>query len=517
MSQRTISMRKMKEIMRLSASGLSQRQIARSLNLSKGTVSNYLKHAKKQGLDWSTVQDLEGKDIKETLVPKPLAEACKIYTQPDCHWIYQELKRKGVTLKLLHEEYCKQFPDNHYLYTQFCHYYRQWRRKQDLSVRQTYKAGDQLFIDYAGPTVPIVDRRTGKIKEASIFIATLGASHYAYVEATWDQQLANWIASHVRAFEHFGGVPALLVPDNLKQGVHHACPYDPDLNPTYTEMAAHYNVAIMPARPYKPKDKSKVESAVLIVERWILARLRHQVFYSLEDLNQGLRVLADQLNREPFQKLPGCRLSQFKEIDQPALNPLPAKPYVYAVFKRKRVGKDYHVEVEKHFYSVPYSYAYDEVEVRITAHIIEVYKGGQRIACHERKREPGFTTLPAHQPRNHYFHTHWTVEGALKWAHHVGKHTHQLLAGLFNGKAHSHQQYRLFLGFIKVGRSFGEKRLEAACQQTLIQGAGTYKRIKAVLENGLDRHPLEIIPKEPEPIEHSNIRGATYYQQETQS
>ncbi len=503
-------MRKMKEIVRLSTSGLSHRQIARSLNISKGTVGDYLKRARETGLDWTSVQELEGKKLKEVLTTE---RSSKKYAHPDCQWIYQELKHKGVTLKLLHEEYQRQFPDNHYFYTQFCHYYRQWRCKKDLSIRQDYKAGDQLFIDYAGPTVPIIDSKTGKTKEASIFIAALGASNYVYVEATWDQKLPNWIGSHVRAFEHFGGVPALLVPDNLKQGVSNACHYDPDLNPAYAEMAAHYNVAIMPARPYSPRDKSKVEGSVLIVERWILARLRHRVFYNLEELNSTLRDLRDKLNKEPFQKLPGCRLSQFKEIDRPALKPLPVKPYVYAVFKRKRAGKDYHVEVDKHFYSVPYSYACEEVEVRITAHIIEVYKNGQRIASHEHKKKPGFTTLPVHQPKNHRLHTQWTVEGSLKWAGHIGEYTHQLLSGLFNGKTHCHQQYRLFLGFIKLGRCFGEKRLEAACHHTLKQGAGTYKRIKAVLEKGLDRQPLPELSQEQRPIQHSNIRGPAYYQQ----
>jgi transposase len=417
MVQRTISMRKMKEIVRLQASGLSQRQIARSLNLSKGTVSNYLKRARQQQLDWHCVEVMDGQELKEAMTK----EASRSYALPDYEWIYKELKRKGVTLKLLHEEYSRQFPDNHYLYTQFCHYYRQWQKSlKDLSLRQVHKGGDKLFIDYAGPPVPIVDTQSGTTRQACIFIAVLGASSFVYIEATWNQQLANWIGSHVRTFEYLEGVPSLLVPDNLKQGVSKACPYDPDLNPTYAEMAAYYSTAIMPARPYKPKDKAKVENAVLIAERWIFGRLRHQVFYSLEQLNETLKDLCFQLNREPFQKLPGCRLSQFKEIDQPFLKPLPSKPYVYAVFKRKRAGKDYHVEVDKHFYSVPYRYACKEVEIRITAHIIEIYSEGVRIASHERQLKAGFTTLPIHQPDNHRHHAEWTLENSLKWAQNIG-------------------------------------------------------------------------------------------------
>ena len=430
---------------------------------------------------------------------------------PDYVWIYQELKHKGVTLKLLHEEYQRQFPDNHYLYTQFCYYYRQWQKSQkDISLRQVYKGGDQLFIDYAGPTVPIIDKTNGEIQQASIFIAVLGASDFVYIEATWNQQLENWIGSHVRAFEDLGGVPALLVPDNLKQGVTKACPYDPDLNPTYADMAAYYGCAIMPARPYKPRDKSKVENTVLIVERWILARLRHHVFYSLEELNNTLKDLRKQLNLEPFQKLPGCRLSQFKEVDQPYLKPLPPKPYVYALFKRKRVGKDYHVEVDKHFYSVPYSYARQEVEVRMTAHIIEVYSNGKRIACHERQLKPGFTSLTIHQPDNHRHHVGWTVESALKWAQNIGNYTYQLLLDLFNLKSHSQQQYRLFLGFKKLSRCFGDKRLEAACHHTLKQEAGSYKRIKLILEKGLDRQALPKDSTDQPPIDHHNIQQPSF-------
>jgi transposase len=512
MVQRTTSMRKITEIMRLSASGLSQRQIARSLNLSKGVVGKYIKRARHSGLEGPLPETLDEKTLRAISGALEEKESRKGYAPLDCGWIHQELKHKGVTLKLLHEEYKRQFPSGHYKYTQFCYYYQQWRSKQDLSLRQSHKAGEKLFIDYAGPRVPILDPLTAERREASIFIAVLGASNYTYVEATWDQTLPNWISSHVRAFEYIQGVPALLVPDNLKAGVHRACRYDPDVNPAYSEMAAHYGTAVMPARPYKPKDKAKVENAVLIVERWMLARLRHQVFYSLENLNQELKVLRKELNAAPFQKLPGSRASQFKAVDQPALKPLPLQPYVYAAFQRRRVGKDYHIELEQHFYSVPYTYAREEVDVRITAHTVEILAHGKRIASHERRREAGTTTLPLHQPDAHRKHQEWTPEACLKWAQEAGPHTHALLSSLFTFKPHSHQKYRLFLGFLQLKRYFGGQRLEAACQRALIQGLLSYQKVKTILQNGLDQQPLPLRLEEKDPIPHGNIRGATYYQ-----
>jgi transposase len=372
-----LSMRKITEILRLHASGLKQRQIARSLNISIGVVHKYLALAQAAGISWPLEADMDDKQLKAHLFQK--GQTCKpeSYVPPDCEWIHKELKHKGVTLKLLHEEYKLLYPQAHYQYTQFCFIYQSWKKKQRLSLRQVHKAGESLFVDYAGPTIPITDIKTGEVFQACIFVAVLGASNYTYAEATRDQSLYSWIGSHVRAFDYFGGVPELLVPDNLKAGVSKAHPYDPDLNPSYTDMAAYYGTAILPARPYRPKDKPKVENAVLVVERWILARLRHQQFTSLDALNQAIWALLEELNHKPFQKLPGTRYSQFKELEQSALKPLPAKPYEYATFKRQLVNVDYHVEVDKHYYSVPYAYVKEVVDIRITAHTLEILKDGQ--------------------------------------------------------------------------------------------------------------------------------------------
>jgi len=368
-----------------------------------------------------------------------------------------------------------------------------------------------MFTDYAGPTIPITDIHTGNILQASIFVAVLGASSYTYAEATWDQTLANWIGSHVRAFNFFEGVPCLLIPDNLKAGVSHACRYDPDINPSYADMATYYNTAILPARPYKPRDKPKVENGVLVVERWILARLRHTVFYSLYELNQAISALLTELNNKPFQKMQGSRYSQFKELEQPSLKPLPARPYEYAQFKRLRVGVDYHLEIEKHYYSVPYQYAREEVEVRLTTHTLEILSQGQRIASHERHYSPGITTCPAHMPESHRKHQEWTPESCLAWGLSIGSSTHSLLSQIFQQKSHPRQVYRLFLGLLKLVRYFGEKRLEDACRRGVFYESYSYKKLKAILEKGLDQETLPIPSEEKQPIEHANIRGSHYY------
>jgi transposase len=513
MPQRTISMRKMKDILRLHAAGLRIRQIARSLNLSKSVVHKYVRQAHAIGLSWPLPTPFDDKTLKATLACPSKESSKRTYHEPDGAQIHQELKRKGMTLKLLHQEYKEQYPETHYKYTGFCALYNRWKDQQDLSLRQVYKAGDILFIDYAGQKAPITNPVTGEIQEASLFIAALGASNYVYAEATWDQTLPHWISSHVRAFAYFGGVPALLVPDNLKTGVSRACYYEPDANPTYADMVAHYDTAVMPARPYQPRDKGKVESAVQVAERWILARLRHCLFYSLEALNEAIKGLLEELNKTPFQKLPGSRLSQFEMLDQPALKPLPERPYEYAEFKRRRVGKDYHIEVNKHYYSVPYSYARQEVDLRMTAHVIEVFANGERIASHERKRTPGTTTLREHMPEAHRKHCEWTLDIALAWALRVGPSTHALLAAWSAEKRHPHQQYRLFLGLAKLARRFGEQRLENACQRALIYGLASYLRLQTLLEKGLDRNPLPAEKTDDvSPIHHHNIRGPHYYE-----
>lgn len=349
-------MRQLKELLRLKyAAGLTHRQIARSLNLSTGVVSKYVQLAEAAHLTYPLPDHLSDAQLHHLLTPSPPAPpaertpAAMPFAPPDFADIHIQLKRKGVTRLLLWQEYAATFKDEAYGYSQFCELYRRWRMHHHSVMRQTHRAGEKLFVNYCGPTVEIVNAATGEVRQAQVFVACMGASNYTFAEATWTQALPDWIASHVRAFSFFGAVPQLVIPDNLKSGVTRSCPYDPALNTTYAEMLAHYETAALPARPYKPRDKAKVETAVQVVERWIIARLRHHTFFTLGDLNRAIRLLLDDLNTRSFKKLPGTRRSQFDALDLPAMRPLPLTPYEFAEWKRARVGIDYHVEVDRHF------------------------------------------------------------------------------------------------------------------------------------------------------------------------
>ena len=357
--------------------------MAQSLSLARATVSDYLRRADMAGLSWPLPADLSDGDLERLLFPRTVGDVGGSYPQPDWAYTHGELRRKGVTLSLLWEEYRAVHP-NGYGYSRFCELYTRWEGKLSPVMRQRHPAGERLFVDYAGATMDVVCPRTGEVRTAQLFVATLGASSYTYVEASWTQSLPDWISSHIRAFGFFGGVPAQVVPDNLKAGVTKACFYEPAINRTYGDMAAHYDTAIVPARPRKPKDKAKVEGAVLLVERWILARLRNQRFFSLDELNAAIRPLMERLNGKVTRHLGASRRDLFETLDRPALKSLPVEPYVYAEWKECRVGLDYHVDVGRHYYSVPHQLLQQKLWVRITARTIEVYFKGQRVAAHQR-------------------------------------------------------------------------------------------------------------------------------------
>ncbi len=370
-------MRKIKDVLRLKWDReLSNRQIAAVCGVSRPTVSEYLRRTVEAGLSWPLPADLDEAHLEQLLFPQPPDLPAQARGIPDWQHIRDELAGKNVTLFLLWQEYRQANPDG-YQYSWFCEHYRAWRGKLDLVMRQDHRAGEKLFVDYAGQAVPVIDRTTGEIHEAQVFVAVMGASNYTYAEATWSQTLPDWIGSHIRAFQYLNGVPELVVPDNLKSGVTKAHRYEPDLNPTYQDMAAHYGVAIVPTRARKPRDKAKVEGGVLIVERWILAALRHHQHFSLGQLNATIRELLEKLNSRPFRKLPGCRRDHFEQLDKPVLQPLPVEPYVYAEWKKARVHIDYHVAIDRHYYSVPYTLIKKEVEVRITHNTIECFYRGQ--------------------------------------------------------------------------------------------------------------------------------------------
>jgi len=392
-----LSMRKIKEVLRLKwANDLSDRKIAQSCNISRHAVTSYLDRAKQAGLSWPLPDTLSDVELDRQLFPIPQKLSGKDRIPPDLLKIHQELQKKNVTLFLLWQEYREQ-PSMGYQYSWFCDQYRNWLGKRDFSMRQTHRAGEKLFVDYAGHTLPVIDPRTGEIRSTQIFVAVLGASNYTYAEATWSQSLQDWIGSHQRSFTFFGGLPEVVVPDNLRSGVTKAHRYEPDLNPTYLEMATHYGVAIVPARVRKPKDKAKAEVGVQIVERWILASLRNHTFFSLTELNQAIQLLVLKLNRRTFKKLPGSRSELFQSLDKPALKPLPMTPYVYAEWKLVRVHIDYHVDIEGHYYSVPYRLVKQQLDARITENTIEVFNKGERVASHPRSWQKGHhTTLAAH-------------------------------------------------------------------------------------------------------------------------
>ena len=502
-----------KEVLRLTAAGLSQRQIAGSLHLSNGVVAKYQAAAQRAGLSWPLPEDLDETALANRLWSRTNDNSVARRAPPDFVSIHEQLKQKGVTRQLLWEEYRAAHPDDGYGYTQFCFHYQEWQSHLKLVMRQTHRAGEKLFIDYAGPTVPIVNAVTGEEREAQIFVAVLGASNYTYAEATWTQGLADWIGSHTRAFTFLGGVPALVVPDNLLSAVSKACRYEPLLNTSYYQMLAHYGTAALPARPYKPRDKAKVEVAVQVVERWILARLRKQTFFSLFDLNLAIRELLTALNQRPFKKLPGSRRTQFEALDQPALRPLPTQAYEYAEWRKARVSLDYHVEVDKHYYSVPHSLLRQQLDVRLTEKTIELFQRGQRVAVHVRSRRQGsHSTNAEHMPKAHRAHLEWTPGRLLNWAVEVGPHTRDLVKHLLWNRPHPEMGYRSCLGLLNLAKRFGRERLEAACQRALQLGSPNRRSVVSMLEQGLDQLPLpDTAPTQPLLI-HENIRGPGYYQ-----
>jgi transposase len=517
MANKRLSMRKIKDVLRLHfEKELGNRQIGRSLSISHNSVSGYLRRARAAGIGWPLPKDLSDQALETLLFPPP--PKAKPNARPVPNWvtIHTERKRRSVTLALLWEEYKAENPDG-IQYSQFCERYRAFTGKLSPSMRQVHLAGEKLFVDYAGQTLPIQDPGTGEVREAQVFVAVLGASNYTFAEATWSQGLSDWVGSHVRAFEFFGGVPHILVPDNLRSGVTKALRYEPVINPTYNEMAAHYGTAVVPARVRKPKDKSKAEGGVLIVERWILARLRNRTFFSLHEANEVVSELLADMNSRPFQKLPGCRREAFENLDLPALLPLPGEPYEYAEWKIATVNIDYHIDVDRHYYSVPHSLIKKRLDVRITERTIECFHKGQRVASHVRSRSKGrHTTILEHMPKSHREYAKWTPERIKKWAGKIGPHVMTLVEKVMESRRHPVQGFRAALGIIRLAKEYDNPRLEAACARALNLGSHSYKSVASILKNGLDQQPiLTSLENTPTPA-HGNVRGADYYGKEGQ-
>jgi len=511
MSQKRLSMRKIEEILRLKfEKGLTHREIARSCGVSPATVSDYVMRAKVAGLRWPLPERMGEEEVEERLFPACAKQTSREIAQPDWAQIHQELRRKSVTLSLLWVEYREAEPEG-YSYSQFCHCYRTWSKGLNPTMRQRHRAGEKLFIDYAGQTVPIIDAETGEVWQAQIFVAVLGASSYTYAEAQAAQSMPHWIGGHVRALAFLGGVPEVLVPDNLKTGVKSPHLYEPDLNPTYQEFAHHYGVAVVPARTRKPKDKAKVEVGVQVVERWILARLRDRTFFSLAEVNQAIDELLQELNQRPMRHLEKSRQALFAELDQPALAPLPREPYEFATWTKTRVDINYHVAFEKHYYSVPHTLIGKAVEVRATEKMIEIFYRRERQASHCRVNAPGrYSTQRDHMPPAHRAIDSWSPDHFQRRAEEIGPQTSQLIARVLDGQRHPQQAYRTCSGILGLGKRYGHTRLEAACRRALAAGIRSYKGILNILQHRLDQLEVEQ-PAMASLSVHTNIRGKSYY------
>jgi transposase len=506
-----LPMRHLRELLRLYHAGLPQHVIAKSLGLAQGTVSKYLSRARAAGLTWPLPSDLDDDErLEARLFPPPPDLPAALRPKPDWAEVHRELRRPDVTLTLLWEEYKAREPDG-FSYSWFCDLYKDWAGRLKPTLRQIHVAGEKLFVDYAGRTLEVIDPLTGEGCSVQIFVAVLGASNFTYAEATFTQTLPDWIGAHGRAFAYLGGTARQTVSDNLKAGVTKACFHEPMVNRTYADLARHYGTAIVPARPYKPRDKAKVEVGVQIVGRWILARLRNRRFFSLAALNEAIRALLDDLNDRPLRGWGRSRRQLFEEIERPALTPLPPEPYEYAEWKRCRVGLDYHVEIAKHHYSVPHSLARQEVEARITTATVEIFHRGKRVASHLRSTRPHRpTTVPEHMPSAHRRYRDWTHERVRREAAKIGADAATLIDLILRSRPHPEQGLRSAIGIIGLVKRYGPERVDAACARALALNTRSYTSVAAILKNRTVTAASR--PPDPAPILiHANIRGPGYY------
>ena len=513
MATERLPMRKTKEILRQKwVLRRTHRAIAESVGVSAGSVGAAIGRVMEAGLtSWTQVEPLDEEQL-ERLIYRREAQRTGAPPEPDCEWIHRERRRKGVTLELLHLEYLEEHPDG-LRYTSFCDRYRGWLGRRGLSMRQEHRAGDKTFVDYSGAKPQILDRETGEVIDVELFVGVLGASNLAYAEATATQSGPDWIASHVRMFEYFRGVTTAVVCDQLKSGVSRACRYEPEVQRTYEDLANHYSTSVLPARQGKPRDKAKVEVCVQVVQRWILARLRNQVFFSLAELNARIRVLLIELNdRRVMRHFKRTRRQLFEEIERAALKPLPASRFEYAQWKRAKVNIDYHVVFDDHFYSVPFAHVHEEVWIRATAATIEILLRDRRIAAHPRSWIRGaHTTTRDHMPSSHRAHAEWTPTRLLSWAAQCGPATRSLCAAILADRPHPEQGYRSCLGILRLEKRYGADRLEAACARADRVGARSYRHVESILKNGLDRQPTAEPTESATPIAHANVRGPGYY------
>lgn len=507
-----LGMRKIREVLRLHFHGRTGREIARSVHCARATAAEYIRRAQLAGmLDWNEVLPLSDDELEGRLFP-PIEKKGPTRAFPDFQYIHGELRRPGVTLELLWQEYRTEHPDG-YGRSRFSGLYRDWSRKLSLVMRQTHRAGEKAFVDYCDG-LPLTDPKTGAVTMTQLFVGTLGASSYTYAEATLGQTLPEWLGSHVRMYKFFGGVPTITVPDNLKSGVKSADLYEPEINPAYQELAIHYNTCVIPARVRRPRDKAKVETSVLVVQRWVMARLRNKDFHFLYEINEAIRGLLGELNERIMRHRGKSRRELWEAIDRPALGPLPERSYEFAEILKCRVNIDYHIQAAGHFYSVPYQLVHSIVEVRLTAHTVEILHKSQRIASHVRSREAGQnTTNHLHMSPSHRAHAEWTPGRIRECAAAIGPSTAQVVDRMLEKKSHVELAYRSSLGVIRLERKFGRERLELAAAKAISLNSVHYRTIKSMLENGMEGIPLEqaAISVPEENLAPENVRGQEYY------
>jgi len=516
MAKKRLTMRQIREVLRLKYgdSPVSDRAIAVQLGVARSTVQDYLVRVSGAGLTWPLPEDLTDAVLEQRLFGRPSTQTgLRRRVEPDWAALARELKRPAVTLLILWDEYRAAHPDG-YGYSRFCDLYREFERKLTPTMRQQHVAGDKVFVDYSGKRISIADPVTGEVKTAELFVAVLGASNYTYAEATWSQKLPDWIGAHVRMLAHFGKVPRLVVPDNLKSGVHRPSFYDPEANQTYGRMADHYGLGILPARPYKPRDKAKVEAGVRVAQTYILGRLRNVTFFSLAECNQAINAALEQINGRVMRKLGVCRRDLFLQVELPAMRPLPAAPYEYAEWKRARVNLDYHVEILGFYYSVPHALIREEVEARLTINAVELFHRGQRVAVHVRlyghcgRRH---VTHDDHMPSGHRFYSGWSEARFRRDGAAIGPNTETLIIAVMASRKHPEQGFRSCLGILKRLRGIDRARAEAACARAVEIGALSSKSLGSILDNNLDRKPTGQPSANDLPLFHANIRGGGYY------
>jgi len=510
-----LAMGRTREILRQKLQlGLSHREVARSTAVSAGTVGSLVTCAKAAGLDWDAIAALSDDELEERLHGPRVSAATveRDRTLPDPQHLHRELRRKGVTLQLLHLEYREQHPDG-YGYTKFCEVYREWLAYRSPTMRQVHVAGEKCFVDFSGAKPTIADADTGEVIEVELFVSALGASSYTFVRATHTQQVRDWVAVHVEMFEFYAGVSTCVVPDQLRSGVSEPCRYEPAVQRTYAEMAEHYGTAIVPARGGRPRDKAKVEAAVKVAQRWVLARLRNQTFFSIAELNARIDELRDDLNARRMKAYGMSRREMFDRYERSALKPLPERRYECAEWKWPRVNIDYHVEFDRHLYSVPFDLIHQKVEIRATTTVVEILLDRKRIAAHVRSYKPGgFTTKPEHMPAAHRAHAEWSPSRLVGWAATIGPSTAALVEAILASRQHPEHSYRSCLGLLRLSKRYGHDRLEAACVRALAAGARSYKHVTSILEHRLDQvdegEPVTETLSRPT---HENVRGRNYY------